>query len=139
MPALQTVLSELNAAFSKEGVVKLAERRKEFEAAGKLGAGLVVTKGTRLYDAWQQYAPQLPGSFHVSIRQIMNYALSTSPPTPIVWAWAPGYDYELTIWQAPDTAHTRGGITVLIKSRYPENTQPLKRGKSRRRPVSRDT
>ena len=138
MPSMQTVLSELNKAFSKEGVVKLAERLKEFEAAGKategkLGTGFVVKKGTRLYEAWKQYAPQLPGSFHGTIRGIQRYAISTKPPTPIMWAWAPGYDYELTIWQAPDTELTRGGITVLIKSPYPKNTKLLKRSRSRRR------
>jgi hypothetical protein len=68
----------------------------------------------------------------VTIRAIMNYAVSTSPPTQITFAWSPGYDYELTIWHAPDTDATSGGITVLIKSRYPADTHPLKSSKSRR-------
>jgi hypothetical protein len=31
----------------------------------------------------------------------------------------------VTIWQAPDTRTSRGGITVLVKSRYPDDTHPL--------------
>jgi hypothetical protein len=44
VPALQSVLNELNTAFNKEGIGKLAARRQEFAAAGKLGAGLLVRK-----------------------------------------------------------------------------------------------
>jgi hypothetical protein len=45
---------------------------------------------------------------------------------PKLPSWAPGYDYELSVWQAPDTRTSRGGITVLIKSRYPDDKHPLK-------------
>jgi len=30
------------------------------------------------------------------------------------------------VWQAPDTKTTKGGITVLIKSRYPDDAHPIK-------------
>jgi hypothetical protein len=31
----------------------------------------------------------------------------------------------MTVWQAPDTKNTKGGITVLLKSRYPSDEHPL--------------
>jgi hypothetical protein len=131
VPALQTLLNELNTHYSREGISKLVQRRQEFAEAGRLGVGLLVKKGTPLQKAWQRALADFPGSFHVSIRAIINYALSTTPPTQITFAWAPHYDYELNVWQAPDTAETSGGITILIKSRYPTDVHPLKAGRTR--------
>src|SRR5438552_829243 len=108
MPALQTVLADLNRAFGKDHIDGLAAKREAFAPGKPLGTGLVVKKGTTLYNAWQDYLKQLPGSFQETLRGIIYYALSTKPPTHITFAWAPGYDYELTIWHAPDTSATRG-------------------------------
>jgi hypothetical protein len=127
MPMLQTVLGDLNRAFGKDGIERLAVNRDAFAPGKPLGAGLVVQKGTPLYDAWQEYLRELPGSFQETLRSILHYALSTAPPTHVTFAWAPSYDYELTVWHAPDTQTTKGGITVLIKSRYPSDKHPLPR------------
>jgi hypothetical protein len=132
MPAMQTILADLNHAFGKHRIEEMAKHRERFAPGRPLGTGLVVQKGTPLYDAWQQYLHELPGSFHETLRSVVYYALSTSPPTHVTFAWAPGYDYELTLWQAPDTRQTRGGITVLVKSRYPGDKHPVPRGGSRR-------
>jgi hypothetical protein len=64
-------------------------------------------------------------SLQEALRSTIYHALSTKPPTQVTFGWAPGYDYEVTIWHAPDTKKTKGGITVLIKSRYPDDKHPL--------------
>ena len=125
MAALQSVLALLNRAFGQEQIAELAAHREAFGADKPLAAGLVVKKGTRLYDAWRDYVGQLPPSFQPTLGALIRHALSTDPPTPVTFAWAPGYDYEITIWEAPDTRSTRGGITVLIKSRYPGDNHPV--------------
>jgi hypothetical protein len=127
MPVLQTVLNQLNAAFGGPGLKNLVTKRDAFAPGKPLGAGLVVQKGTPLYDAWQVYLGELPGSIQETLRSVIYYALSTAPPTEITFAWAPSYDYEVTIWHAPDTSTTKGGITVLVKSRYPNDKHPLPR------------
>jgi hypothetical protein len=38
--------------------------------------------------------------------------------TLVTFAWAPAYDWEITVWDAPC------GVTVLIKSRYPADGVP---------------
>ena len=60
-----------------------------------------------------------------ALRAIIYQALSTTPPTQITFAWAAGYDFELSVWQAPDTKTSKGGITVLLKSRYPDDKHPI--------------
>jgi hypothetical protein len=124
MAAFQTVLSYLNIAFSKDNIVQLATQRENFAPGRALAQGAVVKEGTRLHALWTDYLAKMPPSFQETFRAIVYHALSTEPPTPITWAWAPGYDYELSIWQSPDTPPTKGGITILLKSRYPSDPNP---------------
>ena len=126
MPHLQTGLGTLNIAFSKENIGKLVPKRDSFREGQILAQGIVVDDKQALHGEWKKYLGQIPAAMQEAIRAIIFNALGTKPPTTITFAWAPGYDYELSIWQAPDTRTSRGGITVLIKSRYPDDHHPLK-------------
>jgi hypothetical protein len=126
MPAFQTVLGELNREFATDRIAQFAKARTEHFAPGNaLDLTFLVETGTPLHRAWKSYLELAPMSFREAMRSVIHHALSTSPPTQITFAWAPGYDYELTMWQAPDTKMTKGGITVLLKSRYPDDKHPL--------------
>jgi hypothetical protein len=141
MAGLQTTLALLNLAFSRENIGEIAAKREAFAPGNPLAAGVVITPGTRLHALWVEYVAKLPVSFQEAFRAVVYHALSTQPPTPIVFAWAPGYDYEFNMWFAPDTPPTKGGITILLKSRYPSDEhpsaklaasgKPAKKGKSR--------
>jgi hypothetical protein len=124
MAGLQTILSYLNGAFSRERIAELAAQREAFAPGRPLAAGVVIREGTRLHGLWVDYLGKLPKSFQEALRATVYYALSTEPPTPITFAWGPGYDYELTMWHSPDTPPTMGGITILLKSRYPGDQHP---------------
>lgn len=128
MPAFQTVLGELNRQFSPDRIAEFAKARTAHFAPGNsLDLTFLVDEKTPLHRAWKSYLELAPVSFRETMRGIVHHALSTSPPTQVTFAWAPGYDYELTMWQAPDTQMTKGGITVLLKSRYPDDKHPLQR------------
>ena len=123
MPGLQTIVSELNNAFSRHNINKLVPHRDLFAPNKPLGsAGIIVQKGSENYKLWQQYLGNIPPSIRKTIQQVIYHALDPKSPTPINWAWAPGYDYEVTLWDVPDNAvtNTPGGITILIKSSYPK-------------------
>jgi hypothetical protein len=125
MPHLQTVLGQLNTAFSKAEIDKLAQQKDAFAPGKPLAAGIVVSPKMALHSDWKTYLDQIPMSIQEAIRSVIFFSLSSSPPKQITFAWAPGYDYEVTIWDAPDTRTTKGGITILIKSRYPDDKHPL--------------
>ena len=125
MPHLQTVLGTLNNAFSKDNIPKLVKQREAFCPGKPIGAGIIVNAKMALHADWIKYLDRIPGSIQETIRSVIYYSLGTTPPTQITFAWAPGYDYEVTIWQASDTRTSRGGITVLLKSRYPDDKHPL--------------
>ena len=125
MPGLQTVLGKLNTAFGREGIKKMAENREKFAPGQPLAAGIVVTREMAVFDFDATFINAMPTSMQEAIRAIIYQALGTTPPTQITFSWAPNYDYELTVWHAPDTRSTKGGITVLLKSRYPDDKHPL--------------
>ena len=126
MPHLQTILSHLNTAFSRDNIHNVVAKRHAFEHGKKLGSGgVVVNDKMALRGDWVKYLQQIPEGLQEAVRAIIHHALGTTPPTHITFAWAPGYDYELSVWQAPDTRTSRGGITILIKSRYPDDEHPL--------------
>lgn len=130
MPRFQALVGGLNGAFSHEHIQKLANQRALFAPQQPLDealATIVAKPGTAMHRAFKAYVAKLPGALSEAVRAALHYALSTSPPTLVTFAWAPGYDYETTFWQSPDTKETRGGVTVLFKSRYPDDKHPLER------------
>jgi hypothetical protein len=128
MPALQTAITNLNVEFSPDRIDKFAANAKAFAPGQPLNADLLAKPGSILHQALDEYLRTLPRTFHETMRAIIYEALSASPPIPVTFAWAPGYDFELNIWHAPDAVRTRGGVTVLIKSRYPADRHPLQEG-----------
>ena len=125
MPHLQTILGTLNIAFSKDNIQKLVAKRDAFAEGQTLGAGVVIDQKMALHGDWVKYLHRIPMAIQETIRSVIHQSLSTTPPTQITFAWAPGYDYEVTVWQAPDTRTSKGGVTVLVKSRYPDDKHPL--------------
>jgi hypothetical protein len=120
MPFFQSMLSRLNKRFDPEGVrevpaelfdggLELHEVAKELHVATEKEA---------------QVIRDIPGGMKEALRALIRNDLLSEPPLPITFAWAPGYDYELTIWETPGIPSSPGGITVLLKSRYPDDTHP---------------
>ncbi len=51
--------------------------------------------------------------------------LFRTPKMPITFAWAPGYDYEVTIWESAGVpVSPRGEMTIMFRSRYPGDPNP---------------
>jgi hypothetical protein len=129
MPMFETYLAQLNRHFGADRIRTLAaERRDHFAPGAPLDLSFLIEGDTPLQRAWNRHLASAPGSFREVLRGVVYYALSTEPPTPVTFAWAPGYDFEVTLWQAADTSMTRGGITVLLKSRYPDDRHPQQGG-----------
>jgi hypothetical protein len=127
MPAMQTTLHGLNASFGPGNVANAAGQQAQF-AHGAPYQQTLANMGSSdpvLNRALREYLKKMPGGISETLRSAIHYALGTTPPTNVTFAWAPSYDWEITVWQAPDTAQTKGGITILIKSRYPDDAHPL--------------
>jgi hypothetical protein len=130
---MQTTLSGLNSAFSATGLPDTVKQRAKFAPGKPLHTALAehgAAPGTDLHRALREHLRELPGAISESLRATIHHALGTKPPTHVTFGWAPGYDHEITVWHAPDTEETKGGITVLMKSRYPDDKHPLKKTKA---------
>jgi hypothetical protein len=58
-------------------------------------------------------------------RAVVQRNLEREEPFGMTFAWAPAYDWELNVWESPPTEISPGWITVLVKSRYPSDQQPV--------------
>lgn len=130
MPMYEAYFAELNREFGAERIQDFAAKRRDhFGPDRPLELGFLKEDGTPLQRAFSRHLAEAPGSMREALRGVIHHALSTDPPTPVTFAWAPGYDYEMTLWQSADAELTRGGITVLIKSRYPVDPRPKPDGR----------
>jgi hypothetical protein len=126
---MQTTLAGLNSSFGQEKIDTTVAQRERFAPGQPLHEALAdhgAEPGTVLHRALREHLRGLPPAVSETMRATIHHALGTTPPTHVTFAWAPAYDHEVTVWQAPDTSETRGGITLLIKSRYPADKHPLK-------------
>ena len=128
MPMLQFMLGRLNRRFSAQELIETRGRRELWAPGRSLSqiAREARTAPPELLELWATFLDTIPIAIQETIRAVAYAALSANPPVEVTFAWAPGYDFEVTVWQAPDTRATKGGITVLVRSRYPDDRHPLR-------------
>jgi hypothetical protein len=128
MPMLQSMLGQLNRRFSGPELLETRARREMWAPGRSLSqiAREARTAPPDLLERWAAFLDTMPAAIQETIRAVAYAALSADPPVEVTFAWAPGYDFEVTVWQAPDTTTTRGGITLLVRSRYPDDRHPLR-------------
>ncbi len=124
MPALQSIFTKLNEKFQPDNIGEFAKMADRFAPDKPLEIDFL-TDDKVLRRAWKSYMKDVPKIFHEQVRSAIYHALTETPPTQITFAWAPAYDHEVSVWQAPDTRLTKGGITVVVKGRYPVDAHPL--------------
>lgn len=119
-------LGELNAAFGGAQPTVEPGFQAQFGPGQDLGAALqsiVGGKGPELSTALGLFMAAMPGSMRETLRTVIHYALTSDPPMLLNFSWAPGYDFEMTIWEIPEPAPARSAITILLKSRYPDHAE----------------
>jgi hypothetical protein len=115
---LQAFVNDLNLKFGNEQIVRTAGLAKAFAPGETLDAGFVVKKNSAAYKVVQSYLKKIPGSLSESLRATIYSALTSKPAKPVTFAWAPGYDFELNVWDYGC------GVTVLMRGRYPAERMP---------------
>jgi hypothetical protein len=126
MPALQTMLSELNKLSIQDPDSPNNVNSALFEPGQTLSHAVqelnLDSKGLA------GYLDKLPEGLQEALRALILSALTReSGLQPITFAWVPSYDYSLQLWDVSNTEKTAGGITVLLSSRYPDDEHPLAR------------
>lgn len=71
------------------------------------------------------YIDRWPKGQMAAVSAAIKSCLFRTPRMPITFAWAPGYDYEITIWESAGVPESpRGEMTILFRSRYPGDVNP---------------
>ena len=128
MPRMQTAVTALNVRFGAEQIGELDPAPFAPGDGAETLSEALVQVGVDLDAATQRYVDGWPSALQAALRATLHDNLAREGRVPVTFAWAPGYDYELSIWDVRDTAETAGGITVLFKSRYPSDPHPLSSG-----------
>jgi hypothetical protein len=121
---LLPVLAELNAAFGGQTPSVGAVQSKAFAPGTSLGASLASVlehADPQLNAMLEAYVATMPGGFRETLRAIIHYALTHKPQVLLTFAWAPAYDFELTIWEIVEPPPAHSGMTILLKGRYPDH------------------
>jgi len=138
MPYFEAILPRLNQLFTQEAIA-------EFPAELLDGAPTLVELmreiGAFRRDGEADFTSQMPPSMQEAIMAILRYNLQRNTRKQMIVSWAPGYDWELRIWETTTTDASAGGITLQIKSRYPADSHPTRPNREARAaaPASDDT
>ena len=128
MPWLSTTLGYLNTQLGTEEHIDSVD-------AALYAPGAVMSQSTLTIVGDQAVAGPLPTivsavdatppGISEAMRALIFQNLTRPQRSLMTFAWAPGYDWELNVWESPGSGQTRPSITVLVKSRYPNDPNPL--------------
>jgi hypothetical protein len=119
MPSFQAIVEKANRVLSYESLKKGTLDKADFEPGASLSQAATHYDVADPTTHEPAVIDRLPLGTREALRALIYANLQRPEPYGITLAWAPGPDYELTIWEAAPTAGSRGGITVLIKTVVP--------------------
>lgn len=121
MPAMQAMTERANVLFNRENIDKIDP---QLLAPGVDLPTAARELGIAATEAEVAFLSTWPAGLQEALRATLYSALTTAPRLPVTLAWAPGYDYEMNLFQAAGTAQSIGGTTVTLRSRYPGDAAP---------------
>lgn len=125
MPFFQEMGEALNARFNRQNIGSV---RKGGFAPGEL-QDFFQAEGIIRDERAADFLRTIPDSIRASIRAVYESAVNREPPVPVTISWMPGYDYEVTVSESAGTPESIGGITILVRTRYPGDPHPGRRGR----------
>lgn len=130
MPRMQEMSVQLNAAFAPASIGQV-DPEWFGPGGGSLADGFSELPGVEIGAGQRAWLDAWPSALQAALRAVLYENLTRDGTVPVTFAWTPGYDYDLRVWDVRDSAATQGGITVLVTSRYPDDAHPLGAEKGR--------
>jgi hypothetical protein len=121
---LLPLLGELNAAFGGMRPTVTAAESRQFAPGRPLGEALASVLDPAHADRNQvlaAFVAAMPGGIQESLRSAIHYALTAKPQVLLNFSWTPAYDFEVTLCEIVEAAPAQSGISILLKSRYPDH------------------
>ena len=126
---MQTATSQMNYVFGPEGLDGFEGSEEGFNPCNGLSLtdALAQVPHLRLPRPVLRFIGQWPSALQAAVQAVIWENFNRKGTVPITFAWQPGYDYGITVHDVRDTSKTRGGITIVLTSRYPDDPHPLDR------------
>ncbi|MGZ4675790.1 MAG: hypothetical protein ACXVJ7_03740 [Acidimicrobiia bacterium] len=121
MPAYETMFIELVLALEEEENLGLVRDLLEGDASL---SQVIDELGLVHHSGQAAFIESTPASLQAAILAIVRENLSRDEPKQMMFSWAPGYDWELHLWESTASVVSDGGITVQVRSRYPGDAHP---------------
>jgi hypothetical protein len=124
VPIFQRLLERANRRFASDQIISLEPGTFSIAAVPdqELMVNLASELGIATNDAERAVIRRCPLSIQIAIVSIARSAVlrSKTQPVPIVFSWLSGYDFELSVFEARPGPTSWGGITLILRSPYPE-------------------
>ena len=121
MPFFQLMLGRINRVFDWPAVTEIPP--EVFDPGSSL-VDLALENDIASSSREAAVLRAIPRGMQEALRALIRDNLSREVPLAMTFAWALGYDYELQVWEAPGDDGSKGGITVLLRTRYPSDAHP---------------
>jgi hypothetical protein len=125
MPLMQTAISSMNVAFNDRNIQKIDANAFAAGPRRPLTGAFQGVPGLKLSRAVIEYIETWPSALRAAVQAVIHENLTRGATVPITFAWKPGYDFAVEIYDVHDTDTSRGGITIILSSRYPADAHPL--------------
>jgi hypothetical protein len=125
VPVFQEVSERLNYRFNR---LNIGDVQKSQFGPGEL-LDMFEEQGLITSPQASEFIKTIPDSIKAAIRAVYASAVNRESQVPVTIAWMPGYDYEVTVSESAGTADSIGGITILVRTRYPGDPHPSRRGR----------
>lgn len=114
MPAMQAMTERLDRLFNRYNI---GEINPELLLPGVDLVESAHAAEIALTDPEIAYLKSWPAGLLEAVRAALLSAVNRG--LPVNFAWAPGYHYEVSFWEAAGTPQSLGGMTVFFKSPFP--------------------
>jgi hypothetical protein len=124
MPAMQKMSERANALFNRDRIndvdVKAFNINPQEVGASDVLATIAASLKVAETPDEKKYLKTWPAALQEALRAALLSALNRKPRLPVTISWAPGYDYEIDIWEARSTTKSAAAMTILLRSKYPD-------------------
>ena len=124
MPMFQAMSERANARFNRERIHEVDTAhfglQRNAVATGITLSALATSLGIAMTAAEKKYLNTWPPALQEVLRAALLSAVNRTPRMPVTISWAPGYDYEVNLWESRAAGKSMGGLTILLRSRYPD-------------------
>lgn len=128
MPLMHDVIHRGNFSFMPWLIDEFDLEAADALPEGHSFADAIEALGLTTSGATLEFVRTWPPGQLAAVGAAIRYALAQEPRMGITLAWAPAYDFEVTIWESEGMDKTmRGEMTVMFKSPYPAGHPALAR------------